>query len=37
MEILRMLIDLLEDLFNLLLVFFGLQNSLPRRPLRHLT
>ena len=37
MEILRMFVDLLEGLYDLLLVFFVLQNSLPRRPLRHLT
>ena len=37
MEILRMFVDLAENLCNLLLVFFALQNFLPRRPLRHLT
>ena len=37
MEILRLFIDLLENLCDLLLVFFALQNFLPRRPLRHLT
>ena len=31
-----MFIDQLEGLRNLLLVFFTLQNFLPRRPLRHL-
>ena len=31
-----MFIDPLENLCDLLLVFFTLQNSLPRRPLRHL-
>ena len=36
MEILRVFVDVLEGLFNLLLVFFILQNSLPRYPLRHL-
>ena len=36
MEILRMFIDPLEGLFDLLLVFFALQNFLPRRPLQHL-
>ena len=36
MEILRMFIDLLEYLCNLLLVFFALQKFLPRRPPRHL-
>ena len=36
MEILRMFVDPLEGLCDLLLVFFALQNSLPRRPLRHL-
>ena len=37
MEILRMFINLLKNLFDLLLVFFALQNFLPRRPLPHLT
>ena len=37
MEILRMFIDLLKNFSDLLLVFFALQNFLPRRPLRHLT
>ena len=37
MEILRMFIDLLEDICDRLLVFFALQNFLPRCPLRHLT
>ena len=37
MKILRMFIDPLENLRDLLLVFFTLQNSLPRRPLRHLS
>ena len=37
MEILRMFIDLLENICDRLLVFFALQNFLPRRPLRHLT
>ena len=37
MEILRMFVDSLEDLRNLLLVFIALQNFLPCRPLRHLT
>ena len=32
-----MFIDLLKNLSDLLLVFFALQNFLPRRPLRHLT
>ena len=36
MEILRMFIDLLKNLSDLLLVFFALQNFLPCRPLRHL-
>ena len=36
MESLRMFVDPLEGLCDLLLVFFVLQNSLPRRPLRHL-
>ena len=36
MEILRVFVDVLEGLFNLRLVFFILQNSLPRRPLHHL-
>ena len=35
MEILRVFVDVLEGLFNLHLVFFVLQNSLPRSPLRH--
>ena len=35
MEILRMVVDPLKGLFNLLLVFFALHNLLPRRPLRH--
>ena len=35
MEILRMFVDPLEDLFDRLLVFFLLKNSLPSRPLRH--
>ena len=37
MKILRMFINLLKNLFDLLLVFFALQNFLPRRPLPHLT
>ena len=37
MEILRMFINLLKNLSDLLLVFFALQNFLPRRPRRHLT
>ena len=37
MEILRMFINLLENLCDRFLVFFALQNFLPRRPLRHLT
>ena len=36
MKILRMFVDPLEGLFDLLLVFFVLQNLLPRRPLQHL-
>ena len=36
MEILSVFVNLLEDLLNLDLVFFVLQNSLPCRPLRHL-
>ena len=36
MEILRMFVDPLENLCDLLLVFFALQDLLPRRPLRHL-
>ena len=36
MEILRMFVDPLEGVFDLLLVFFALQNFLPRCPLRHL-
>ena len=32
-----MFIDLIKNLYDLLLVFFALQNFLPRRPLRHLT
>ena len=36
MEILRMFVDPVEDLCDLLRVFFTLQNFLPRRPLRHL-
>jgi hypothetical protein len=36
MEILRMLVDPLEGLRDLLLVFLTLQNFLPCRPLRHL-
>ena len=36
MEILRMFIDSLERLLDLLLVFFALQNFLPSRPLQHL-
>ena len=36
MEILRMFVDPLESVFDLLLVIFALQNFLPRRPLRHL-
>ena len=36
MEILRMFVDPLEDLCDLLLVFFAFQNFLPRRPIRHL-
>jgi hypothetical protein len=35
MEILRMFVDPLEGLRNLLFVFFALQNFLPRRPLQH--
>jgi hypothetical protein len=35
MEILRMFVDPLEDLCDLFLVIFTLQNFLPRRPLRH--
>ena len=37
MEILRTFIDLLENLCDCLLVFFALQNFLPRRSLPHLT
>ena len=37
MEILRLFINLLKNLSDLLLVFFALQNFLPCRPLRHLT
>ena len=37
MEILRTFIDLLENLCDRLLVFFALQNFLPRRPLRYFT
>ena len=36
MEILRIFVDPLEGLFDLLLVFFVLQNLLPRRPFQHL-
>ena len=36
MEILRMFVDPLERVFDLLPVFFALQNFLPRRPFRHL-
>ena len=36
MEILRMFVDPLEGLCDLLLVFFAFQNFLPRFPLRHL-
>ena len=36
MEILRMFVDPVEDLCDLLHVFFTLQNFLPRRPLRHI-
>ena len=36
MEILCMFVDLLEKLRDLLLVFFALQDFLPRCPLRHL-
>ena len=36
MEILRMFVDPLKHVFDLLLVFFALQNFLPRRPFRHL-
>ena len=36
MEILRMFVDPLKGVFDLLLVFFALQNFFPRRPLRHL-
>jgi len=36
MEILRVLVNLLEHLLNLDIVFFILQNSLPCRPLQHL-
>ena len=36
MEILCMFIDPFEDLCDLRLIFFVLQNPLPRRPLRHL-
>ena len=36
MEILRMFVDPLEGLCDLLLVFFALQNFLPRSLLRHL-
>ena len=35
MKILRMFVDPLEGLCDLLLVFFALQDFLPRRPLRH--
>ena len=37
MEILRMFVNPLEDLCDLLLFFFALQNFLPRCPPRHLT
>ena len=37
MKILSMFVDPLEGLRDLLLVFFALQDFLPRRPLRHLT
>ena len=37
MEILRMFVDPFEGPCDLLLVFFALENFLPRRPLRHLT
>ena len=37
MEILRMFIDLLENLCDRLLVFIALENFLPRRPVPHLT
>jgi hypothetical protein len=36
MEILRMFVDTLEGLCDLRLVFFALQDFLPRCPLRHL-
>ena len=36
MEILCMFVDPLENLCDLLLIFFVLQNLLPRRPLQHL-
>ena len=36
MEIFRMFVDPHEDFCDLRLVFFTLQNFLPRRPLRHL-
>ena len=36
MEILRMFVDPLEGLCDLLLVFFALQDFLPCRSLRHL-
>ena len=36
MEILRMFVDPLEGLCDLLPVLFAFQNFLPRRPLRHL-
>ena len=36
MEILRLFINLLKNLSDLILVFFTLQNFLPCRPLRHL-
>ena len=32
MEILRVFVNLFEDVFDLLLVFFVLQDSPPRRP-----
>ena len=35
MEILRMFVDPLEDLCELLLFFFAFQNFLPRCPVRH--
>ena len=37
MEILRIFVDPLEYLCDLLLVFFALQNFLPSCPLRHIT